>query len=81
MWPKQEVVPLGKHSAPKRKSRSPFALVAFVPIGLVAAAATAEAGHQLTENPNKQVAESTSPTADSSPAPASVTTGQVPKIN
>lgn len=100
---------MGKHSAPKRKSRSPFALAALVPVGLVAAAATAEAGHQLTEAPTSQVAESTSPTADSTPAPvtpaavepvvatpapvepapaqapeavpASVTTGEIPKIN
>jgi membrane-bound lytic murein transglycosylase B len=61
---------VGKHSAPKRKSRSPFALVALVPIGLVAAAATAEAGHQLTESPTSQVADRAPATTDASPEPA-----------
>ena len=98
---------MGKHSAPKRKSRSPFALAALVPIGLVTAAATAEADHQLTDS-TKQVAETRQAPQSSTPAPApapvvepvaqiaapapapapapevvpaSVTSGQIPRVN
>jgi membrane-bound lytic murein transglycosylase B len=63
---------LGKHSAPKRKARSPFALAALVPIGLVAAAATAEAGHELSPEPTTQVAEAVA--VPQSSAPRSATT-------
>lgn len=72
---------MGKHSAPKRKSRSPFALVALVPIGLVAAAATAEAGHQLTESPTSQVADSPPATTEASPAPVAAPVTAQPVVS
>ncbi|WP_028462923.1 lytic transglycosylase domain-containing protein [Nocardia sp. 348MFTsu5.1] len=49
---------MGKHSAPKKRLRSPYALAALVPVGLVSAVAAAHAGQQLTTEPPKQVAES-----------------------
>ena len=54
---------MGKHSAPKKSStlktkwRSPYALAALVPVGLVTAVAGAHAGQQITGEPTKQVAE------------------------
>lgn len=100
---------MGKHSPRKRHTRTPFALAALIPIGLIGAAASAEADHQIKDDTPKQAAES-SPEASKAPAPivkpviaepvvqtpapaeptpaaapeavpASVTAGEVPKIN
>lgn len=59
---------MGKHSPRKRHTRTPFALAALIPIGLIGAAASAEAGHQINDDSPKQVAESTSEVAKA-PAP------------
>lgn len=105
---------MGKHSAPKKTStlktkwRSPYALAALVPVGLVTAVAGAHAGQQITGEPTKQVADSAASaavrsasttedvapvatpvveqiTAEAEPAPeavpASVISGQIPRIN
>jgi membrane-bound lytic murein transglycosylase B len=68
---------LGKHSAPRKKLRSPYALAALVPVGLVGAVAAAHAGQQLTTEPTRQVAE---PAPESAQTPAPTTPAATPAI-